>query len=341
MDDRERDRLSAARGEQRPPTAPLPDPGAAQQAEPSAEPTFERVREVLATPRVDPAQWVGVAALFVLVALTSGSSAMSFAALLLVVLARDVFRLTVMRALDVVDGRLLVLPLARGIVPVGRSAAREAVSILSGPVFMMVLSLAAYAAARFGVVFAKEIAWSAVVMAAFFLLPLKPYDGWKLLNLCLFSRWAVLEAVVAGVTSLAVVALGIKLQAWLLAAIGALQLIGVGGVLELHRASAAFKARAGATPPADTGQLDTPTLRLLYDDTRAHFSKVVAQQAASNVGAAAKTLANFMREVHARAARQVPSTGAAVLLMLIYAALVTYFIAGVFAVMVMASPAAR
>jgi hypothetical protein len=291
------------------------------------EPTFARVQALIAQPTIDLRQWVGVAVLLGIVAFGS-SGVKGFVALLVVILARDVFRLAVMKSLDVVDGRLLVLPLARGIVPVGRSAAREAVSILSGPVFMMTLSLGAFVASRFSVPFTREVALASVVMAAFFLLPLKPYDGWKLLNLCLFSRWATLEAVVAAVTSTLVIVIGVWLKGWFLAAIGALQLLGVGTILRLHRAAAAFQARASATAVTDTAKLDEPTLRLLYQDTRAHFAQVVAQQATNNVPLAARTLAGFMRDVHARAVRQVPTPGASVMLMLIYFALVTYFVVG-------------
>src|SRR4051794_5593552 len=87
-------------------------------ARPEAEPTFARVQEQILTPRLDARQWVGVAVLFGIMAFSS-AGVNGFVALLLVIVARDLFRLAVMRSLDVVDGRLLVLPIARGIVPVG------------------------------------------------------------------------------------------------------------------------------------------------------------------------------------------------------------------------------
>lgn len=304
-----------------------------------AEPTFQRVQTVLGDPAAGDRSMVALLIVLAVLAYTSGGVT-SALVLLSVLAARDVFRLGVMKATGSVDSRLFVLPLARGSLPIGQPAGQEAIGILAGPLFLLLLSAVAFVVERVAQVqLAHEVALTSMGLAAFFLLPLKPYDGWKVLNLCLFSRWEALETAVAVVTSLALAALAVALEAWVIVVVAVLQLFGIGWALKVQRAARVFRERAGQAPAVDTEKLEEPALRMLYDATRDQFAAAVAQQAVKTPELAAKTLVTFMREVHARAARPPVTLGTTVVLLLVYGALVTYFVVGlVVAVMLTRAP---
>lgn len=303
-----------------------------------AEPTLLRVQTLLgASPGGDRAM-LPLLVVLGLVAYTSGGVT-SAVVLLCVLAARDLFRLAAMRAAGSVDSRMLILPLARGALPIGQPAGREAVGILAGPVFLLLLSAIAFVVERVAPVpLAHEVALTSVGLAAFFLLPLKPYDGWKLLNLCLFSRWEALETAVAVITSLALAALAFALEAWVIVAVAVLQLLGIGWALKVQRAARAFRERTGEVPAVETQRLEEPVLRSLYEATREQFGSALAPQALKAPDQAAKTLLAFMREVHARAARAKVTVGTTVVLLLVYGALITYFVVGLVVALAIAGP---
>ena len=91
----------------------------------------------------------------------------------------------------------------------------------------------------------------------------------------------------------------------------------------------------GAVPAVETAKLDEPALRVLYDATLGQFRQGMTQQAVRQPDPAARGLLNLMREVHARAAAVRVSGGVTAVLLLIYGALVTYFIVGLFVVLVL------
>lgn len=304
-----------------------------------AEPTFLRVQTMLAAPLGNERSALTLVFILGLIAYTTGGVAAAVV-LLGILGARDVVRFAVMKALDAVDGRMLFLPLARNAAPVGLTPGREAAVIVVGPFFFALLAGVAYVADRAAhVPQAREVAMTSVGLAFFFLLPLKPYDGWKLLNLCLFSRSAGVEAAVAAVTSVILALVAFRLELWVIMVVGVLQLFGIPIGLKIQRAAAALKARLGEVPAVDTAKLDEPVLRALYDATREQLN--LAEHAAKQPDAAAKNLATFMREVHALAARPRISAGMTALLLLVYGALITYFVAGVFIAAVFAEAGAQ
>ena len=314
--------------------------GRAAAAAHDVEPTFLRVQTLLAASPDGDRSMVALLVVLGVLAYTSGGVT-SAVVLICVLAARDLFRLAAMRAVGSVDSRMLVLPLARGSLPIGQPAGKEAVGILAGPVFLLLLSAAAFVVERVAPVpFAHEVALTSVGLAAFFLLPLKPYDGWKVLNLCLFSRWEALETAVAVLTSLALAGLAFALEAWVIVVVAVLQLFGIGWALKVQRAARAFRERIGEVPAVETSKLEEPVLRSLYEATHQQFGPALAPQAVKAPDQAAKTLVAFMREVHARAARAKVTVGTTVVLLLVYGALVTYFVVGlVVAVMLTRSPA--
>jgi uncharacterized membrane protein len=320
---------------------------AEQAAEPSqlapavaeAEPTFWRVQTMLAAPVGNERSALTVVFILGLIAYTSGG-VIGAVVLLGILAAQDLVRFLVMKALDAVDGRMLFLPLARHAAPIGLAPGREAAVIVVGPFFYALLAGVAYVADRAAhVPLASEVAATSVGLAFFFLLPLKPYDGWKLLNLCLFSRSARVEATVAAVTSVMLAFVAFTLQLWVIMVVGVLQLFGIPIGLKIQRAAAALKARLGEVPAVDTAKLDEPALRAVYDATREQLS--LAEHAAKQPDAAAKNLVTFMREVHALAARPRISVGMTALLLVVYGALITYFVAGVLIAAVFAQAGAQ
>lgn len=298
---------------------------------PASEPPFDearfaRARALLARPQ--RREWLGLALLVGLLVLT-GASALDVVGLVATLLTLDVVRFTVMQATGVFDGRLLMLPLASGRLPFGASAAKEALVILSGPASLVVLSALTYLASH-GTQnpFVGSLLLSSVVLAGFSLLPFKPYDGWRLLNLAIFSRSAKLEAAVSLLTSIALAVVGVLLQAWVVVVVAALNALGTQHVLAVGDAARRLEP-AGLSPDVATHGLPEPQQRLLFETVRDAFPKV----AAGDDRAQAAVTANLMREVHLRAAARPPSVGLSTLLVFVYLSLVGYFTVGLVVVL--------
>ncbi|MFO0598413.1 MAG: hypothetical protein U0228_24115 [Myxococcaceae bacterium] len=308
-----------------PPTSTPPPPEAAE----PADPFFERVCIFLAQPQRP--NWSGLVFLLIIVAV-SGSGPSGAAALLGALAMRDLVRLAAMKALGAFDSRLLVLPLGRGELPLGTSATREALVILSGPAFLVVLSLVTYVAAKFtGPGIVLELSRVSVGLAVFTLLPLKPYDGWRLLNVAIFSRWPWVELAVAVLTSLALGALGVAAQAWFLVLFAVLNSFGALRVLKIAAAATLARQRATLTD-ADTASLARPELRALYDATLQTFPTNFTTRGEPQ----AQLCATTMREVHLKAVRQPPGVGVSIVLVFIYGALFAWFVAGLLVLLALA-----
>jgi hypothetical protein len=282
---------------------------------------YAAVKQRLAdTPRAD---WSGLVLLLVIVAISS-SGAMGAIALIVALVLRDLVRLATMKAVDTFDGRLLVLPLVRGDLPLGTRPGREATVILAGPAFLLLSSVVAFVISRLtGPGIVLKLAHSSVGLAAFTLLPFKPYDGWRLLNLALFSRSVKLEAGVAVLTSLALAGIGIALKAWILTGFAVINAFSALRVLGLGKAADEVRALGLDYEAPATGALPEVPLRALFERTVATFFKTVKPTAAQ-----APMCAQLMREVHLRVSKRPPTVGVSVLLVTIYGSLFASFVIG-------------
>ena len=300
---------------------PLPQP--AEPAEPAAppDPFFEQVRLVVR--QGPPYEWASLITIAIVVYATT-SNATSMAAFAAVLALRDVSLLALMRATDTFDARLLYIPLGKGEMRVGTPPGREAVAILGGPAMLVLISIVAWVAARFvGPGIVKDVAISAVGLAAFTLLPLKPYDGFRLINLALFSRSARLEVAVVIITSLLLAGLGVLTKLWFLVFVALINIATSRRVLKVEQGAEAFRA-SGFASVSVTAELPEPVLKALYDATLAAFPDAMGPKQLPQ----ARFCALLMREVHQRAGRVTPSVGVSVLLLTVYAALVLYFLIG-------------
>lgn len=102
-------------------------------------------RHLSDTPSAD---WSGLIVLVLVVALSS-SGMLGAISLLVALLLRDLARFAVMKVVGASDGRLLVLPLVRGELPIGTPAGKEATLILAGPAFLVLASLVSFIVSRF------------------------------------------------------------------------------------------------------------------------------------------------------------------------------------------------
>lgn len=136
-----------------------------------------------------------------------------------------------------------------------------------------------------------------------------------------------LEAAVAVLTSLALAGIGLALQAWLLTAFAVINAIATVRILKLGEAAAAVRARGLDYAAPTTGELPEPALRVLFEQTSATFA---ATFGANRTPQMAKVVAQTMREVHLRVARQPPSVGISLLLVTVYGSLFAYFVIGLF-----------
>lgn len=298
------------------------------------DPFFNLVKQVLRLPvRAD---WSSLVLVVVILAVT-GSSMVGAGALLAAMALRDLVRLATMKALNAFDARLLMLPFASGELPTGISPVREAIVVLIGPAFLVGLSLVTFFISQAtGPGIVQELSRTSVGLALFTLLPLKPYDGWRLLNLALFSRSARVEMVVGVVTSLLLAGLSLWMQAWFLTLFAFLNLVSSQRVLKVGRAADAFK-RTGLASPLRTHELSEPGLRALYDESAKELGEPALAQKQEPQ---ARLLAGFMKEVHLRAARVTPSVGVTLVLLTVYGALLVYFVIGLALLVNFGAPAA-
>lgn len=287
------------------------------------DPFYGEVKQHLKdTPSAD---WSGLIVLVLVVAL-SASGMMGAIALIVALVLRDLARFTVMKLVGAHDGRLLVLPLVRGELPIGTTPGKEATIILAGPAFLMLASLVTFLISRFtGPGIVLQLSQTSVGLAAFTLLPFKPYDGWRLLNLAIFSRSVKLEAAVAVLTSLALAAIGIALQAWILTAFAVINAIATVRILKLGQAAAALGGRGLDYAVPTTQELTEAPLRALFDQTLSTFAATFGTNRTTQM---AKAVAQTMREVHLRVAKRPPSAGISVLLVTVYGSLFAYFVVG-------------
>lgn len=270
-------------------------------------------------------RWIGLAFL-VFLFWVSGDGPVSLAAFLGGLLISDLGVYVIMRVASAVDTRLLILPFLKEEVTPNASAGRQALVLLSGPTLLVVVSVVTWlVTALFDRDLAKSLAMPIVGLALFRLLPLKPYTGWRLLNLLLFSRSKNLESVVAVLTSLVLAGLAAAMQAWVLVAVALLQIAGVPAARRRRDVAERLKAETSeAIVPLEQMSPDFRSRVLAL--TWAEFQKDLRDVGTKNPKNCAQLLMNHARDIVATAGRVHPSAGLTVLVLGIYVALSAYFV---------------
>ncbi|MFT3713952.1 MAG: hypothetical protein QM817_40340 [Archangium sp.] len=298
----------------------MPEPSApAAPAAPASDPFFDQVRALVrAGP---PANYSSIIVLLVIVYFTT-DNLLSGLAFLSVILLRELVLIALMRITGTSDARLRYIPIGKGELAVGTTPGREAVLILGGPAFLVALSIVAFFVARVAPhPFTKGMMTSSIGLAMFTLLPLKPYDGWRVLNLALFQRSAKVELAVTILTSVLLALIGIGLKAWLLAFVAFSNVMTSLRVVKIEAAAEKFRQSPFHTVPSSS-ELPDEGVRELYDVTLTTFPDTMGPKQPAN----AKVCAQLMGEVHRRAGRVLPSVGVSALLLTVYGALVAYFV---------------
>ncbi|MEO6810699.1 MAG: hypothetical protein ABI353_16410 [Isosphaeraceae bacterium] len=188
---------------------------------------------------------------------------------------------------------------------------QEAIVLLLGPLPGLVLGcgLLAWSVVHPAPLL-KNLGWCLALVNGFNLLPLGFLDGGKFLNLVIFSRHRVLEALFLAATSLTLAALGVAGQAYLLAGLGLLGLVAV--PMRYRIARAGIKVRKQWTSmPIQVSQASEPMLRDVF---RAARSPMIDQSKDS-----AKLYAGQMRQVYEKARTRPVGDLAAVGLLAVYA----------------------
>lgn len=157
-----------------------------------------------------------------------------------------------------------------------------------------------------------DVALRLAVIHAFWLLPLGFLDGGQLMNIVIFSRSRVAEYLFLAVTSVALIALAIWLEIYVIAVFAAFPLLGLARQHKVQRAAAEFDQRFPG-PQSRVEDLDEDRMRGLFDIAR-DLSPASGNQ--MNPAGYAK----LMREVHAKVALPPPSALWSLLLLTLYGA---------------------
>lgn len=164
---------------------------------------------------------------------------------------------------------------------------------------------------------AKTLVASSIGLTLFMLAPLYPYDGWRLLNLTLFSRSGGVETFVAVVTCLLTILLGVALQAWFIVVFGVINAVGI--VYQRKVRAVAEGLRAKGVPPLPW---DDATLLVAAETTHAAFPPAKDPQAKPEL--LAQQLSQHLRLVARRVSLTPPTAGITVVLLAVYALATAY-----------------
>lgn len=156
----------------------------------------------------------------------------------------------------------------------------------------------------------RSLGWCLVLVNGFNLLPLGFLDGGKFLNLVIFSRHRLLEALFLVATSLTLAALGLAGRMYLLAGLGLLGLLAAPMRYRIAGAGAEVRRR-WTSMPARVGLASEPMLRDVFRATRSPMIDSAKD--------AAKLYAGQMRQVYEKAHTRPVGVLAAFGLLVVYA----------------------
>lgn len=304
-----------------------------------AESLFEAAARDVRTERAS-SEWLPLAFVAVVIlAAPGGPSGVGLATLAGALVLQDIAQWVGMKLMNEPDKTLLVLPFLRTSLPEGGRpvAYKRGILFLLGPLPCGVLAFwLAIAKWTTGIPELGSAALTAAILGGFGLLPLAQSDGGRLLELTVFCRHPIAEAIFVVLTCAASVAVGVALEAWFIVGIGAIGLVAL--PWRLRSAQAARRLRETAPElPARPADLDEDAMRALFESALPSLGTTTAFPAPTATPGVAKSMAATMRGILHRAVTTPPSVRASALL------LVGYMVgfAGVVVAFVLAALASR
>jgi hypothetical protein len=238
----------------------------------------------------------------------------------------DLLLLLLMRGLGVEDRTLLVLPLVRGTLAPTTPVGTEALLVLARPAFLLVLSEASFRVAEasqghLAAGVSKLVLW----VGALLLLPMQPFDGWRLLDLGLASRARLAEVGVTGLFAVLLTVAGAATSELVLMGLGAFLGVATFNVLKLSRAAMDLQA-AGVSLEARVDELPPATLAALRQALTLPLAASLARWRARPAETAVRVESHLLAEVYRRAARRPTALAGVALLTGGWVAMGAYFV---------------
>ncbi|MFL5352658.1 site-2 protease family protein [Archangium sp.] len=296
-------------------------------AAPPEELEYQRAREAFLAPE-RPGNGglllVGTLALFVLSA-SREHNVRGLMVLVTVLLFHELGHWAGMRLFGFQDVKMFFIPFFGAAVSGrnrGAESWKEALVLLLGPVPGIILGcvVMGFSIATKSTLLG-ELGLMLLAINGFNLLPMVPLDGGRLFQLLLFSRHRYLELAFTLLTSLALVGVALAMNAWLLAAVGLFNVMGLGRQARLLRQVHALRS-AQPEMSSEPSRLDDASTRALY-----HGALELVGTSGEHEAEAYKGRARAMRELHQRVPQRPPSALASVALSGLWlAAFVSLFI---------------
>jgi hypothetical protein len=260
----------------------------------------------------------------VLAAITAGPVGVLAVAAVLAV--ADLLLLLLMRGLGVEDRTLPVLPLVKGTLAPTTPAWKEALLALARPAFLLLLAEASFELAQAtGGHLAAGVSKLVLWVGALFLLPMQPFDGWRLLDLGLASRARLAEVGVTGLFAVLLTVAGAASGEPVLMGLGAFLGVATFNVLKLSRAATDLQA-AGVSLEARVSELSPGTLAALRQAMALPLAANLARWRARPAETAVRVESNLLAEVYRRAARRPTAPAGVALLTLAWVAMGAAFV---------------
>lgn len=302
-------------------------PASLAAAVPLEELEYEHAREAFLAPE-RPGNGglllVGTLALFVL-SVSHEHTLRSLLVLVAVLFFHELGHWAGMRLFGFQDVRMFFVPFFGAAVSGrnrGAESWKEALVLLLGPVPGIIVGcvVTGFSIATKSMLLG-ELGLMLLAINGFNLLPMVPLDGGRLFQLLLFSRHRYLELAFTLLTSLALVGVALAMNAYLLAAVGFFNVIGLGRQARLLRQVHALRS-THPDMPSEPSHLDDTSTRALYQ-----ASLEVVGTSGEHEAQAFKGRARTMRELHQRVPQRPPSALASIALSGLWlAAFVSLFI---------------
>jgi Zn-dependent protease len=314
-----------------PAAPPAPEPF----ADPAQEARFTAARELFLHP--PPLQQKGLVLLVtvVLFVLASASgdakqTALELGVLVAVIAFHELGHYVAMRVFGYRDVTVFFVPFlgaATSGKKAGVAAWKESLVLLAGPLPGLAVGLLLLAFYRGDNAALKTTTNILLFLNAANLLPINPLDGGQLFRVLLFARSRVTEAAFSVVSSLALAAIGLAIDAWLLALLGVFSLMRVPWKWRMS-AVAQTLAPAGLSPEA--GALSEAQTRTLFSTTEGLLGPARADRA--------RFTARTMDELLQQATAQSASWPATIALLFVWAGAVAFTLLAAFLAVFLAPP---